>query len=178
MKHVMFALVAFGLLSFGSTPKAEASICVASFKKAAVKCAADPKCQKAAAELLKKFKEQVKLCKAYRKMLKVCRKAKKSQKKECKAEKKACKNNCKGKKGKAKRQCKAACRKARRQCKAAARQTKRACKGEAKATKEFAICKDGRKMTRKAGGRFAACALKHFGPAALKCAAALAAGAG
>lgn len=178
MKRLMFVLFAFGLVSVAPTQKAEASICITSFKKAAIKCAADPKCRKAASELLKKFKEQVRLCKKYRGMLKSCRKAKKAEKKACKQGKKECKNDCKGLKGKAKRKCKKECRKEKRDCKKKARQAKRACKDEAKATKEFAICKDGRKMTRKAGGRFAVCALKHFGPAAIKCAAALAAGAG
>ena len=82
MKKLTLILIATFAVSFWSTPrKAEASACLTFIKQAAVKCATDPKCVNAAAQLAKKFKEQVKLCKKYRGMLKVCRKAKKARKK-------------------------------------------------------------------------------------------------
>lgn len=177
MRNLVLSLAAaFLLLSWSH--KAQASICVASFKKAAVKCAADPKCRSAAKQLLANYIKQVKICKEHRKALKVCRETKKRAKKACKREKKAAKKDCKKLKGKAKRDCKKEAREAKRDCKKEARQEKRDCKDEAKHSAAFAICKDARKLTGKAAGKFGVCALKHFGPAAVKCAVALAAGAG
>lgn len=178
MKKIALSLAAFFLLFAGVKNKAQASICIASFKKAAVKCAADPKCRTAAQQLLKSYTEQVRICKEHRKALKKCRETKKKAKKACQRDKKAAKKDCKKLKGSAKKACKKEARDAKKDCKKEARQEKRDCKDEAKHSAAFAICKDARKLTGKAAGKFGMCALKHFGPAALKCAAALAAGAG
>jgi hypothetical protein len=178
MKKSLFLLVAGVVFLLGSLHQAHASVCFTAFKKAAAKCAADPKCQKAAAELLIAFNKQVKLCKEHRQNLKLCRQTRQSARKSCNEEKRAAKRDCKKLKGSAKRQCNKEATNTKKACQRDARKEKQDCRNEARDNAAFEQCKDGRQITQKAGGRFAVCAAKHFLPAALVCAAALAAGGG
>lgn len=166
MLAVLFT-AAFAFIAFSANASADCKSEMAAASKSAAK---DKQCQKGAKSLGKKFAKQLSICKAYRKILKGCRKAKRAEKKECRQEKKACKKGCKGLKGKAKRKCKKACRAAKKKCKKSARDTKKACKKEAKTTKAWAVCKDARKMTRKAAGALFKCAWKHYRKAAGVCA--------
>jgi hypothetical protein len=177
MKQAVFSL-SVALFLFGWGNASHASICITSFKQAALKAAADPQCRSAAQELLKSYTEQVRICKEHRKALKVCREAKQDETKSCQRDKKAAKKDCRKLKGKAERDCKKEAREAKRDCTRDARKQKQACKNEAKDSAAFAVCKDARKLTGKAAGKFGKCAAKHFLPAAIKCAAALAVGAG
>ncbi len=162
------ALTAFSTSSFAGN-------CGAELKAGAKSASKDKKCQKGAGNVFKKLGAQIRTCKAYRKLIRACRKAKRSAKKSCRKTKRSCKKQCKKKKGKAKRRCRRSCRKAKRSCAKQARKTKRACKRAAKATDAFGACKSARQLTRKAAGKLFACAWKHFKKAAGTCARELAA---
>jgi len=185
----------FFLGLFASTASAD---CQQMLKEAAEQAAKDKDCQGDAKNLGKAFAKQFGICKGFRDLKKKCRRAKREATRACKSTKRAgksscrnakrdCRSKCKrGRKGRscrkscnsAKRNCMKNVRKAKRSCKKAARVEKRACKKEAKTTQAFAVCKDARKVTRKAAGNALKCAGKYFGKPAAACVAELMAGGG
>lgn len=184
---VFSAALLFALSTFVSGASAQDGKCKQLYKKGTDGIKKDKQCKDDAMNVFKKLGAQIRTCKAHRNNMKACRRAKRAAKKICRKKKKVCKNvckdtkkaclkSCKGKKGKAKRKCKKACRKAKRKCKKvcrvdhrpckkAAKAAKRACVKAAKSTAAFAVCKDARKLTRKATGRLFKCAWKHYSKA-------------
>lgn len=163
-------LMAFGItFLFSLSAFAQGEQCSNALETSAKAAANDAECKKDASSLLNTFKGQMKTCENFRKMKKECRLAKRGAKKECRNDKRDEKKECKKKKGKAKRQCKKRVRQAKKACKQDARKEKRACKDEAKHSAEFEVCKDSRRLTRKAAGKAAKCAAKHFKGAAKVC---------
>lgn len=147
---------------FSSTAFAIGGPCIKLLKRATAKAAADPECRTKANDLFVSCKEQIQICEDFRNFKKECRHAKSKAKSTCKNEKRDQKKECKKKKGKSKRKCKQKMRQDKRECKKDARQEKRACKNDAKNTKEFEVCKDSRKVTRRAAGDAAKCAGKYY----------------
>jgi hypothetical protein len=197
MNRIVVSLLSsvFFLGLFASTASAD---CQQMLKEAAEQAAKDKDCQGDAKNLGKAFAAQFSTCKDFRSLKKACHQAKKKASRTCKATKRSGKSTCRnakrdcrskcqrGRKGRscrkscnsAKRNCMKTVHRAKRSCTKASRKQKRACKNEAKTTQEFAICKDARKITRKAAGNALKCAGKYFAKPAAACVAELFAGGG
>jgi len=192
MKRSLIITVVFylatSLSAYAQTPATDAAAdkkCASEMKKAKEKAAKDKECQKDATDFAGKLTTQIELCKDFRALKRTCRQAKRASVKVCKAAKKdcrrankVCKSKCKrGRKGKncrracstPHRKCKAQARSFKKKCKAQARAEKKKCKAAAKATQEFVVCKDARKLTRKALGKTVKCAGKYFSKPVMIC---------
>lgn len=162
MKKLIITTCAIVLSLYSVTALAIGGSCAKSLKNATEKASKDPQCKAKANDLFYKYKRQVRTCEAFRDKKKDCRQNKRKSKRVCAAGSKSELNKCKQKRGKDKRQCKRRVRQAKKQCKQAARQEKRSCKKAAKHTREFEICKDARKLTKKTAGSAVKCASKYY----------------
>lgn len=83
--------------------------------------------------------------------------------KSCRQSCKRCKRSC----NKYRRRCKKQCTSVSRPCLQAARREVHSCRSHARTLSTFKTCQDARAMSRKAFGKVAGCAWKHFGKALL-----------